>query len=163
WTCVTRSSRSRRERRSVRAMHCVACKRGSMTPWGSACQKAGEALAQASRRRWRAEASARGGGARAGASPSGVWRGGDMCTTMRMSMGHWAPAEVYEAAGLTSIEVHVLTQRAAGRSLAEITVDSSAARPDGRPYTKQRLKQLEQAALAKLGVEGSIESVVHGQ
>jgi hypothetical protein len=61
-------------------------------------------------------------------------------------------AEVMAAAGLTPRERHVVEQRLQGRSYAEIAADGTVRKPDGQPYPRQRMKQLEQDALVRLGL-----------
>jgi hypothetical protein len=71
--------------------------------------------------------------------------------------------KVFEEAQLTPIEQHVLQQRLLqGRSHADISGDPEAAKPNGKPFTRQRIKQFEQSALAKMGMDrGSVESAVN--
>ena len=72
-------------------------------------------------------------------------------------------AGVLHESNLTAAEQHVLTERMiGGRSYQDVAGDPEVAKSDGTPYSRQRLKQMEQAALAKLGIpKGSIESIVH--
>jgi hypothetical protein len=66
--------------------------------------------------------------------------------------------EVLREAGLTDRERHVVRHRLLGRSYGAIARDTEMA-----GLTRQRLQQLEVVALARLGLRGSIESVVHEQ
>jgi hypothetical protein len=63
-------------------------------------------------------------------------------------------------ANLTERERHVLEQRLMGRQLGPIGADAAMMRRSGKPYTRERVRQIERAALAKLGVAGSMESLV---
>jgi hypothetical protein len=70
-------------------------------------------------------------------------------------------AAVVRAAGLTPAERHVLRERLAGRSYGQIATDAGLRKPDGSPYTRQRVQQIEQHAAAKLGLGRSLEAAVH--
>jgi hypothetical protein len=61
---------------------------------------------------------------------------------------------------LTPREVHVIEQRLMGRQLGPIGADAEMGRRSGKPYTRERVRQIERAALAKLGVRESMESIV---
>jgi hypothetical protein len=72
--------------------------------------------------------------------------------------------EVFEAAGLTDREKHVLEQRLQGRSHDEIAGDPEMKPKKGlKPLSRQRVEQIEQEARAKLGLEESIAKEVHAQ
>jgi hypothetical protein len=47
-----------------------------------------------------------------------------------------------------------------GRQLGPIGTDAEMGRRSGKPYTRERVRQIERAALAKLGVRESMESIV---
>ena len=68
---------------------------------------------------------------------------------------------VFRAAGLTAAERHVLRARLAGRSYGQIAAGAALRKPDGSPYTRQRVQQIEQDATAKLGLDRSLEAAVH--
>jgi hypothetical protein len=70
-------------------------------------------------------------------------------------------AAVFRAAGLTAAERHVLRERLAGRSYGQIAA-GALRKPDGSPYTRQRVQQIEQDATAKLGLAQSLAVAVHG-
>jgi hypothetical protein len=48
------------------------------------------------------------------------------------------------------------------RSHAEIATDGVLRKPDGSPYSRQRVAQVEARALRKLGLSRSIAAAVHG-
>jgi hypothetical protein len=70
-------------------------------------------------------------------------------------------AAVVRAAGLTPAERHVVRERLAGRSYAQIAAGGELRKPDGSPYTRQRVKQIEEEAAAKLGLAASLAEAVH--
>lgn len=72
-------------------------------------------------------------------------------------------AAVFKAANLSPVEQHVLEQRLLhGRSHGDIAGDPQSAKEDGTPRTRQSVKQIEQSALSKMGLDaGSVASVVH--
>ncbi len=72
-------------------------------------------------------------------------------------------ADVFEAAGLTEQEQHILRQRLAGRSHEDIRGDAELVKASGGKYTRQRIEQLEARALEKLGADQSLAVAVHGQ
>ena len=47
-----------------------------------------------------------------------------------------------------------------GRQLGPIGADAEMSRRSGKPYTRERVRQIERTALAKLGVRESMESIV---
>lgn len=47
-----------------------------------------------------------------------------------------------------------------GRQLGPIGTDAEMGRRSGKPYTRERVRQIERAALRKLGVRESMESIV---
>jgi hypothetical protein len=61
---------------------------------------------------------------------------------------------------LTPREVHVIEQRLMGRQLGPIGTDAEMGRRSGKPYTRERVRQIERTALAKLGVRESMEAIV---
>jgi hypothetical protein len=69
-------------------------------------------------------------------------------------------AAVFRAARLTAAERHVLRQRLAGRSYGQIAAGGELRKPDGSPYTRQRVQQIEQGAAAKLGLAASLAAAV---
>jgi hypothetical protein len=76
-------------------------------------------------------------------------------------------ADVFAAAGLTPRERHVLRERlprpdGVVRSHGQIAADRVMRKPDGTPYTRQRVEQIERAARRKLGLPQSIAAAVHG-
>src|SRR5580704_1174159 len=71
---------------------------------------------------------------------------------LRARLARTALRRAFAAAGLNPVERHVLRERARERSHGAISRDRPMLRPDGTPYTRQRVKQLEQRALAKLGL-----------
>ena len=70
-------------------------------------------------------------------------------------------AAVVRAAGLTPAERHVLRARLAGRSYGQVAAGAALRKPDGSPYTRQRVQQIEQDAAAKLGLGRSLAAAVH--
>jgi hypothetical protein len=72
-------------------------------------------------------------------------------------------ADVFEAAGLTEKEQHVIRQRLAGRSHEDIRGDAELVKSSGGKYTRQRIEQLEASALEKMGTDQSLAVAVHGQ
>jgi hypothetical protein len=70
-------------------------------------------------------------------------------------------ATVFRAAGLTAAERHVLRARLAGRSYGQIAAGAALRKPDGSPYTRQRVQQIERHAAAKLGLGRSLEAAIH--
>jgi hypothetical protein len=75
-------------------------------------------------------------------------------------------ADVFAAAGLTPRERHVIRERLPRpdgtlRSHAEIAADGVMLKSDGSPYSRQRVEQVEAAALRKLGLGRSIAAAVH--
>lgn len=79
-----------------------------------------------------------------------------------MTLDEGEARQAIDQAGLTPLELHVLEQRHLNsRSFQDITTDPQAAGPDGKPYSRQRLKQIEQAALAKLGSGKSVKQLIH--
>jgi hypothetical protein len=70
-------------------------------------------------------------------------------------------AAVFRAVGLTATERHVVRQRLDGRSYGQIAAHAALRKPDGSPYTRQRVQQLEQDAAAKLGLAASLAAAVH--
>jgi hypothetical protein len=79
----------------------------------------------------------------------------------RHSAGESVPLdEVFGAAGLTAAERHVVRARLAGRSYGQIAA-GALRKPDGSPYTRQRVQQIEQDAAAKLGLGRSLAAAVH--
>jgi hypothetical protein len=76
-------------------------------------------------------------------------------------------ADVLTAAGLTPREQHVILERLPRpdgtlRSHAEIAADGVMRKPDGSPYSRQRIEQVEAMGLRKLGLGRSIAAAVHG-
>jgi hypothetical protein len=76
-------------------------------------------------------------------------------------------ADAFAAAGLSPRERQVLRQRlpradGAVRSHAEIAADRVMRKPDGTTYSRQRVEQIETAALRKLGLRRSVAAAVHG-
>jgi hypothetical protein len=76
-------------------------------------------------------------------------------------------ADVFVAAGLTPREQHVIRERlprpdGAARSHDQIAADRVMQKPDGTPYTRQRVEQIERTARRKLGLSRSIAAAVHG-
>jgi hypothetical protein len=69
--------------------------------------------------------------------------------------------EAFRLAGLTAREQHVVPERLAGRSYGDIAADDAVRKPDGNRFSRQRLQQLEQDALAKLGAPASVRECVH--
>ena len=67
----------------------------------------------------------------------------------------------FRAAGLTAAERHVVRARLAGRSYGQIAAGAALRKPDGSPYTRQRVQQIEQDAAAKLGLGRSLAAAVH--
>jgi hypothetical protein len=49
-------------------------------------------------------------------------------------------AAVLRAAGLTAAERHVVRERLAGRSYGQIAAGAALRKPDGTPYTRQRVQ-----------------------
>jgi hypothetical protein len=75
--------------------------------------------------------------------------------------------DVFDAAGLSLRERHLLRERLPRpdgtlRSHAQIAADGPMCKPDGTPYTRQRVEQIESEALRKLGLCRSIAAAVHG-
>jgi hypothetical protein len=70
-------------------------------------------------------------------------------------------AAVFRAAGLTPAERHVLRARLAGRSYGQIAAGGELRKPDGSPYTRQRVKQIERRGMVKLGLAASLAVAVH--
>jgi hypothetical protein len=70
-------------------------------------------------------------------------------------------AAVLRAAGLTPAERHVVRERLAGQSYGQIATGAALRKPDGSPFTRQRVQQIEQDATAKLGLGRSLEAAVH--
>lgn len=62
----------------------------------------------------------------------------------------------FDGAGLERREKHILRERLKSRSYAAIAGDKAM----NRPYTRQRLQQLERGALAKLGIKDSLETII---
>jgi hypothetical protein len=76
-------------------------------------------------------------------------------------------AEVLDAAGLSQREQHVIRERlprpdGVVRSHQQIAADGVMRKPDGSPYSRQRVAQVEARALHKLGSRRSIAAAVHG-
>jgi hypothetical protein len=71
--------------------------------------------------------------------------------------------EVFDAAGLEGRERHVIRERLAGRSFADIAGDGSVSGKGGRPYTRQRIQQLERDGLRRLGLSRLLSEAVHGR
>ena len=69
--------------------------------------------------------------------------------------------ELLEVAGLSEHECHVIRERLTGRPYAAIAKDEGMRKRSGGRYTRQRVKQVEEDALAKLGVPGSLGECVH--
>ena len=67
----------------------------------------------------------------------------------------------FRAAGLTAAERHVVRARLAGRSYGQIAAGAALRKPDGSPYTRQRVQQIERHAAAKLGLGRSLEAAIH--
>lgn len=61
-------------------------------------------------------------------------------------------------ARLTRQERYVLSQREQGVTFAKLAGHAALRKPDGTAYSRQRVKQLEQSARAKLGAEGTVET-----
>jgi hypothetical protein len=75
-------------------------------------------------------------------------------------------ADVFDAAGLTVGERHVLRERlprpdGAVRSHGQIAADRVMRKPDGTTYTRQQVEQIERTARRKLGLGRSIAAAVH--
>ncbi len=68
-------------------------------------------------------------------------------------------AKVLQAEGLSAQEQLVICQRVRGHSFAEIAAELVG--PCGGTCSRQRLQQVEARAVRKLGLNGSIESLVH--
>jgi hypothetical protein len=76
-------------------------------------------------------------------------------------------ADVLAAADLSPREQHVLRERRPRpdgtlRSHEQIAADGPLRKPDGTPYTRQRVEQIERAARRKLGLRQSVAAAVHG-
>jgi hypothetical protein len=76
-------------------------------------------------------------------------------------------ADVFDAAGLSPRERHVVLERLPRpdgllRSHAQIAADCMMRKPDGSPYSRQRVEQVEAEGLRKLGLGRSIAAAVHG-
>jgi hypothetical protein len=70
-----------------------------------------------------------------------------------------ALGEVFEAAGLTAQERHVVRERVTGRSYLEVA--AALPKPGGGRYSRQRVQQIEAEATAKLGLAESLAETVH--
>jgi hypothetical protein len=80
----------------------------------------------------------------------------------RHAAGQSVPlAAVFQAAGLTPAERHVLRARLAGRSYGQIAAGADLRKPGGGAYTRQRVQQIERDVAAKLGLAASLEAAVH--
>src|SRR5581483_11459146 len=55
--------------------------------------------------------------------------------------------------GVSPKEAHVIRQRVQGRTQEEIAADPEVRKADGSAYTRQRIQQMEKAALVKLGID----------
>ncbi len=62
--------------------------------------------------------------------------------------------------GLTERQQHIIRERYKGRSLSEIASDPIMLKKDGEPYSRQRIKQLEQEILPKMGESGSMTQLI---
>jgi hypothetical protein len=76
-------------------------------------------------------------------------------------------ADVFAAAGLSPRERHVIRERLPRpdgtlRSHAQIAADGPMRKLGGSPCSRQRVEQVEAAALRKLGLGRSIAAAVHG-
>jgi hypothetical protein len=75
-------------------------------------------------------------------------------------------ADAFAAAGLSPRERHVVLERlprpdGVVRSHQQIAADGVMRKPDGTPYSRQRVEQIERAARRKLGLRPSIAAAVH--
>ena len=73
-------------------------------------------------------------------------------------------AEVYEAAGLNARQRHVIEQRLMGRTLEEIGRDPEMqAKKGAKQLTRERIRQIEEEARAKLGVNESVAKAIYAE
>jgi hypothetical protein len=69
-------------------------------------------------------------------------------------------AVVLTAVGVSGRDQHVLRQRLRGRSFEQIAWDRECRVERGGVLSRQRMQQIERAALARVGLSGSVESVI---